>query len=381
MLVEQLAEQATERVGYSDFGPDGWREPLEVLVESLNAEADLSELGDAVIAYRLTEHLVARLEVEQCFSEHPEIADQVIERPVFGLGLPRTGSTALSHLLALDDEHRSLRTWEAGKPVPPPEFATAHADPRIEGAATEIAVVNQMFPDFVDMIPSSATGPQECLLLMALDFRSQMFEALARIPSYSEYLAATDFTSTYRYHRRVLQLLQWHCPPTSWRLRTPAHMQHIAELNAVYPDAEFIMTHRDITKVLPSVCALMSALSSPLTTKPDPLYVGGLMADQWEDSLRRLLAFRDDGQEARFHDIQFAAMQSDPVGAVRTLYGSLGETLRPATAGLMADWWAENSGNRAGGRRYDPAAYGLDLDELQRRFAFYGDRFTPADRQ
>ena len=270
MNVDQLIERATARVDLADFGPEGWREPLEVLTSSMTTEAGLNELGLAVTAQRLEDYLVTRLEIEKCFVDHPEIADEVIDRPVIGLGLPRTGSTVLSNLLSLDDGHRSLRTWEAGHPVPPPEASTQHSDPRIAEANAEILFINEMFPDFVGMLPTSATGPQECLLLMALDFRSQMFEATAKIPSYSEYLADCDMTPTYRYHRRVLQLLQWRCPPNKWWLKTPAHMQHIDELNAVYPDALFVMTHRDITKVMPSVCALMSALSSPMTDSPGP---------------------------------------------------------------------------------------------------------------
>jgi hypothetical protein len=373
----QLIEQACERVGSTDFGPTGWQEPLEVLVTAMNTEADLNELGEAVTAFRIVEFLVTRLEVEQCLREHPEISDQVIERPVFGLGLPRTGSTALSFMLAEDVEHRSLRTWEAGKPVPPPETATQHSDPRIAVAEAEISVINQMFPDFRGMLPTSGTGPQECLVLMALDFRSQMFEATAKIPSYSEYLSTCDFTTTYRYHRRVLQLLQWKCPPHRWWLKTPAHMQHITELDAVYPDAEFIMTHRDITKVIPSVCALMTALSAPMTDTPYPDYTGDLTTRQWEESLHRLLDFRDAGNEHRFHDVQFSDVQADPVGAIRELYASLHEELHPETAKKMSLWWAQNSADRAGQRRYDAAEFGLDLDDVRSRFAFYGNRFTP----
>lgn len=377
IVVDQLIEQATDRVGSTDFGADGWQEPLQILVDSVNTEASLTELGDAVTGFRITELLVNRLEIETCFAEHPEIADEVIAPPLVCLGLPRTGSTALSYLLALDDEHRSLRTWEAGKPVPPPETATEHTDPRIAQADAEIAVINQMFPDFVGMIPTSATGPNECLLLMALDFRSQMFEALARVPTYSDYIATCDFTTTYEYHRRVLQLLQWHCPPNLWCLRTPAHMQHIDELAKVYPDAQFIMTHRDITKVLPSVCALMNAFTTPMTDAPEPAYFGQLTEDQWSDSLQRTLAFRDNGNEDRFHDIQFADMQTDPIAAVGALYTDLGRELRPETAAKMSTWWAAESADRAGSRRYDPATYGLDLDEVRQRFAFYGERFTP----
>ena len=132
-------------------------------------------------------------------------------------------------------------------------------------------MTNEMFPGFFGMLPTSATGPQECILLMALDFRSQLFEGMARIPTYSSWLLACDMEPAYRYHRRVLQLLQWRCPPERWWLKTPAHMHSIAALDRIYPDARFVMTHRDVGKVLPSVCALFEALSNVLTEHPDPV--------------------------------------------------------------------------------------------------------------
>ena len=95
-----------------------------------------------------------------------------------------------------------------------------------------------------------------------------MFEGMCRIPSYSKWLLHCDMEPAYRYHRRVLKLLQWRCPPDRWWLKSPAHMLSIDALNAVYPDAQFVMTHRDVGKVLPSVCALYSTLTSVLTTRP-----------------------------------------------------------------------------------------------------------------
>ncbi len=176
----------------------------------------------------------------------------------------------MAYLLAQDPARRSLRTWEASTPCPPPETATEHTDPRIAEAQAGIDFTNEMFPGFEGMIPTSATGPQECLLLMALDFRSLIFEGMTLIPTYTSWLLQCDMEPAYRYHRRVLQLLQWRCPPERWWLKTPAHMLSIDALDAVYPDARFVMTHRDVGKVLPSVCALYDTFSSILTDRPRP---------------------------------------------------------------------------------------------------------------
>ncbi len=375
MEIDQLVDRACERAGSDDLGPDTWREGLEVLVRSLNTESALNEMGDGVMADQIVDHLVNRLEVERWYARHPEIDDQEIVSPLFGLGLPRTGSTALSFLLAQDTSRRSLRTWEASTPCPPPETATEHTDPRIAEAQVGIDFTLEMFPDFAGMLPTSATGPQECLLLMCLDFRSQMFEAMARIPSYSSWLLQCDMVPAYRYHERMLKLLQWRCPPTRWWLKTPAHMHSIDALDEVYPDARFVMTHRDVGKVLPSVCALYDTLSDILTERPDPAAIGRQNVETWRTSLERLIDFRDRGNGDRFHDLSFAAVQHDPMTEIEALYVALGDDLDDDARRRMADWWAESSKERSGPHHFRAEDYGLDPAAVREQFAFYTERF------
>jgi hypothetical protein len=372
--VATLVAAARERAGYDDFGDDSWREGLGVLVDALSTEGDLNATGEQVFADQIVGYLANRLEIERWYAAHPEIDEQEIVAPLFGLGLPRTGSTALSFLLASDPSRRSLRTWEASTPCPPPETATEDRDPRIASSAVGIEMINQMFPDFVGMLPSSPTGPAECLVIMALDFHSMVFEGMSLVPSHTEWLMSCDMESAYRYHKRVLKLLQWRCPPNRWWLKTPAHMPTIAALDAVYPDARFVMTHRDIADVLPSVCAVKHALMTPVTNHPDLLALGRHETALWSESLRRLIAFRDDGRENRFFDVGFAALQSDPIGTVEELYREMGDDLTPETRQRMVEWWESSAAERRSAR-VDPATFGLDPAVVRKEFAFYHDRF------
>ncbi len=372
---DQLVATACERAGSDDLGGDSWREGFEVLVHSLNTEATLSELGVAAMTDQIVGYLVNRLRVEQCYRTYPEIDEQRIVDPLFGLGLPRTGSTALSFLLARDPARRSLRVWEASDPCPPPESETEHTDPRIALAQAGIDFTNEMFPGMSEMLPTAAEGPQECLLPMAMEFRSLVFEGMAYVPSYTAWILQCDMVPAYRYHQRVLKLLQWHCPPDRWWLKTPAHMLSIEALNAVYPDARFVMTHRDVGKVLPSVCALYSTLSTVLTERPDPVAIGAHSVEIWQIALERLIEFRGRGNEGRFFDLMFDAVQRDPIGQVDLLYAGLGEVLSSEARRRMDDWWSESSKHRSGPGTYSPQIYGLDPTAIAEKFAFYHERF------
>lgn len=371
--VATLVAAAKARTGLDDFGEDTWQEGLEVLVKALAMEGDLNELGEAVFADQLTGMLSKRLDIESWYARHPEIDEQEINAPLFGIGMPRTGSTALSCLLACDPKRRSLRTWEADNPCPPPETATEGHDPRIAASAATIEISRQMFPDFVGMLPSSPTGPQECILVTAFDFRSQVFEGYALLPSYTEWLLRCDMVPAYRYHKRVLKLLQWRCPPTLWWLKSPAHMASIEALDAVYPDSRFIMTHRDIGDVLPSVCALKLALGAPLLAKQDAAALGQHELALWAEQLRRTIAFRRDGRSHRFFDVSFAELQQDPIKAVESLYLLLGDDLSAETRRRMQRWWAESAEDRRRGARGDLATFGLEARQIAEQFGFYHD--------
>ena len=266
--VDALIATARERTGLHDLGSESFHEGLTVLIDGAEAAGTFNELGIAVIHDQAVGFLVTRLEVEDWYRRHPEIDEQVIPPPLFGLGLPRTGSTALSYLQAEDPATRSLLTWETNAPTPPPDPATDSTDPRIAEAAVTISLIDEMAPKFKMMLPRSPTGPNECLQFMCLDFRSAMFAALGDNRLYQEWFDSCDMVSTYQYHERVLKLLQWKYPTRPWRLKSPAHMHSLDALLAVYPEARFVMTHRDIAQVIHSVVSLLDATSEMLRTGP-----------------------------------------------------------------------------------------------------------------
>jgi hypothetical protein len=375
-----LMARARQAAALDDFGEDSFREGLEVLLAAAEAEASLTPVGEAVVQAQILDFLTQRLKIEDWYRRHPEIDEQEIVAPLIGLGLPRTGSTAFSCLLAEDPEIRFIRNWENMWPCPPTEFATQHTDPRIAEAEVRGAQSAQMAPRIKSMLPMSATSPSECQNFMGYDFKSQVFQAFARIPSYSEWLHhKADLEPTYRYVKRVLKLLQWRCPPTRWRLKNPSHMPFITALDKVFPDARYWMTHRDVTKVLPSVADLYFELSKSLTEDPDPAYLGKLNTDCWALGLERLIAFRDlPGNETRFFDVHFAPVQRDPMPHIQALYDWLGEPLTETAKARMLAWRAATPRDKHGVHEYDAASFGLDLDRLRERFRFYSDRFGVA---
>ena len=370
-----LLDIARSETGLDDFGVDTFREGLEILVGSLREEARLNALGEKVLHDRIVGHLKQRLQIEDWYRRHPEIDAEPITAPLIGISLPRTGSTALSFLLAEDPNARSLRRMEAAQPCPPP--STLHGAGKVDNDSAMQAAAG-----LKAHVPSGSDAPAECQDLMALDFKSQIFQAFAQVPSYSQWLLDADLTSTYLYERRALKLLQWGFPARPWRIKCPTHLIYLKYLDAAFPDARFVMTHRDPTDVMLSVVDVYADIVAKFTDRLDMAYLAEMNITQWSEGMRRALAFRDDGNDERFYDIHFRAMHDDPVGQVRGLYAWLGEPVSEAFAQGMAHWWRENAENREPGSPRDPAVYGVDLERVRALFNTYNARMARwTDRQ
>lgn len=374
--VSHIIEGAKAATGLSNFGPDGWQEGLEILTDSANREADLNEMGVASFTGQCTLFLMRRLEIEDWYARHPEIDEEQIVAPLLVLGLPRTGSTALHSQLGEDPNVRVMRNWECMAPCPPPEAATYWTDPRIAEMEEQMKLREVLTPRMKQMLPSTATTPTEDQVTMGFDFKSQMFQSSFKIPTYVEWFNhKADLVPTMEYVKRVLKLLQWRCPPKNWRLKNPTYTLLIDALDKVFPDARYVMTHRDVADVIPSVADLYYELSRNNTDHPDKKWMGGLMRECCALGMQRMIDFRDRGNEHRFFDIHFAPFQKDPFPSLEGLYKFLGEELTQQTRDNVLRWRAEQPRDKHGLHEYDPSEFGLDRDELRQYYKFYSDRF------
>jgi hypothetical protein len=370
---DELLDEARRRTGLSRFGSDAFHEPLRRLLESVDHESRLTAAGLASFREVLLHALVNRLQVEDWYHRHPEIDDRSIVAPVFIVGFPRTGSTLLSYLLALDPNTRMIRQWESEQPCPPPE-AGSDADPRIAASEARHAAFFAAMPALAAMVPyGGASGPVECYELFYMTFQYAHYDMFVHCPSYTEwfYDAARDHHEAYRYHERVLKLLQWRHPPRRWVLKMPSHSLLIDTLNRKYPDARFIMTHRDPVKVLPSVTNLNLTVRRVHLEDPHPGWFGEQLVQAWDKAMQRLLEFRV-RNEHRFFDVYHGRQLADSQSQMRALYDWLAWPLPERYVAEVETW---RSRHPRSDNRYDIQDFGLDEASIRHRFAYYLERF------
>ena len=375
--VDSLLEKAQASTGLSDFGGDEFREPLALLVESLEKEARLTTLGRMVARGELLRLLENRLRLSELFRQHPEIAEQPVARPIFVVGPPRSGTTIFHDLLAMDPDNRVPLSWEACYPLPPPETATFHSDPRIARVQADLDRVDRLIPEFKKMHPMGAERAQECVAITSHDFASMIFQTQFEVSSYDRWVLDHDMRSALAWHRRFLQVLQWKAPGKRWALKSPQHLWHIQHVHREYPDALFVQTHRDPVRVMVSISSLVAALrrlaSDEVSLPEVARYYAWALAKGYDNTVR----YRKSGAlpASQVVDLYFQDFMKDQVGTVRRAYEHFGIELSDAAAKAMQTFLDENPADKHGAHFYRFEDTGIPEREARAMFKGYQDHF------
>jgi hypothetical protein len=372
--VEELEAAAVAATGLDDFGDPTYRDGLGILVASLDTEARLSEIGVAALTNQIQTALANRLRVIDWRRRHPEVAREVVASPLVVVGMPRTGTTLLSNLLACDPGRRALRRFEANDCIPPPEAATFAEDPRIEATRAASTMLDALNPGFKAIHHEPAEGPTECVTLLAQHFTSLLWETVANVPAYGEWLLAADEEPAYRYHHHVLQVLQSRAPGR-WSLKTPHHGLALDALFARYPDARVVVTHRDPVPVIASLCSLVRSLSGTFSDADHTAYIAAHWPHVAETIVTRIDATRDRRGDEQFLDVHYPDLLRDPLAVVRNIYAWEGTELTPVAEVAMRAYLADNAQGKFGRHAYSLDEFGLRPDAVRERFAVYTARY------
>ena len=364
-----LLAEAVDHAGSADFGPGDFREGLEMTLDSLARDGDLSQAGADRTVDDIRRRLVNRLEVERWYAEHPEVHDVEVRGPVDINGLPRTGTTALANMLSLDPRFRSLRRWEMARPCPPPVLGEEAGDPRRDDALEVIAGYGDIREKHI--FDLEATSEDHELLGMA--FHGPQFTL--PVSTYHQWWRDSDMTATYAYHRRLVKLLGSRRPPELWLFKAPHRTFHLEAFVAAYPDARFVMTHRDPVRSVPSWASIVASILPEPERERDLHRLGREASNHLRVSTERAMAARQRLGEDRFLDVHHRQMVRDPMGTVRRIYEWLGYELTPDVEGDIGRWQVENRSGAHGTHRYTAEQYGLtdaqlrsDFDEYVRHF-------------
>ena len=373
---KQIIDAAKNQTNLEYFGNPLFLEGFECLVQSINQEADLNDIGMEAQKHRLIGILANMLRIEDASVQYPEILNEEIKSPVVIVGLPRTGSTMTHRLLASDPRHTAMLWWEGRYPAMLPNEVRGHPDERMEMGKAEVEAVMQASPEALTIHPWDYKGADEEILLLEHTFFSTVPESFMRLPTYSKWVESQDHIHAYAQLKIMLQYLQWQNPGRNkkrWVLKSPHHLGFIDKLLKVFPDSKVIQTHRDPLKTVPSFCSMCSNLFEPLTNSYDKNEIGYHWAHKLAKVLNHCMEVSNLNKE-NFLNLEFKKMIKDPILEMEEVYNFIDEDFTDQAENAMNAWKEENQ-HEMGAHQYSLEEFGLERSFIDSYFSEYINQY------
>jgi hypothetical protein len=371
---QELIDRAVAQTGVDDFGRSTFLDGLDVLLESLAADAPYSPKDRQNAIDLVMRRLVNRLEIEAWFSANPEVENAPIDGPVSIVGLPRTGTTALGNIMSLDPQFRALRPWEQENPCPPPRLEDEENDPRRIAYRDRVEALLRDQPEQAAMHIWDTDATMEDTEVLGLDFRAQ--QMTMPVWRYHAWWRAGDMHDTFAYHARVVRLLQSHRPPNRWLFKAPHHKFHLDHMIDAYPDIRFVFTHRDPSKAVPSYASFIASLfPTDVVRKIGKERIGREIHNHLLTGMKHAMAAREKLGPDRFFDVHHEEFVKKPMVVLERIYDWLGLELTEPTRAGFERWRQQNPSGAHGAHRYTAAEYGLSTAAICEEYDFYTRAF------
>lgn len=371
---EVLHTRAREATGLDDFGPDDYRERMEMYLAELR-EIDMHAPGVVNFHVQLVQWLKNRLLLTDLLTRHPEIEEIELLPPVVIAGLPRSGTTHLHNLLAAAPTFRSLPYWESVEPFPLPAEQGVEPDPRIGRMDLALQTMDLLMPHFALMHEMTTDHAHEEIQLLANDFSTMLMETLAHVPRWTEYYWNRDQTPTYEYLVTQLKALQFLRGGGRWVLKSPQHLAQLPVIGRVLPGVRVVFTHRDPVPVALSMIAMVTYSARMHRDHVDVPVVAAAWVDRLEKLLDACVRDREVIAPDRSLDVRFDDFMADELGVAESIYALTGEDFDGRSRAAVAQYLQSHRRGRHGRVHTSADMFGLDPEELRERFAPYSARF------
>jgi hypothetical protein len=380
---DRAHEVVAKQLGSDDFGPADYLPGLKVLLQSMDYDPHFSALGRRVAWGRVIDALRGRAQAVQSMRNTARFATHPVLDPVVITGVPRTGTTALHRLMAVDSRFQGLQTWLLDSPMPRPAIETWKDYPQFQRTAAALEAQYAAAPEKRASHYRAAEEVHECCMLLRHSFVSNLWNCGWSAATYDAWWQCQSEAPAYDYFYRCVQLIGSNDPGKRWLLKNPGHIDNLDLLFAIFPHAKVIQTHRDPAKAVPSLVSVLMPLNKLMEENREAERAETMLMREtakWANAVRKCDRVRE-LHPGQVLDIVHADFHRDPMGVLERIYQfisvQIGEELR---AGFMQRI-QEKPELAYGAHRYDIANYGMTEDEVREPFGDYIKRFNLLEKR
>ena len=371
-----LFAEAEERTGLTDWGDTSVFEPaLDQLLSALETEADLNRIGRFDSWMGITSRLQQRLLLRR--AGYDRVPTQIADKPALVIvGPPRTGTTLLQRMLALDPETDALRYCDVTYPVPATRPGTAEDEAKIKEVSAELATLRKWAPDIIKIHEMEPRTPDEEVFLMNYTFTSFLEPLRAHVPSYWNWvLKSADLPALYRELKHLIAYVGQYRSGSRWVLKAPQHLWMLRHLLDEFPNAHVIWTHRDPAKSVPSMCSMSRAVRKRNSGSAHDEEIGADWLEMMAGGVAQAMQDRDKRPARLIFDVTFRDLMRDPEAVIREIYEAVGLDYPASMSTAIQRYLQENPRGKHGSHSYTAEEFGLSAGGIREHFTAYLERY------
>ncbi len=375
--LDRLHDVVAQETGSTDFGPADYLPGLKVLLQSMDYDPHFSPTGRRAAWGQVVGVLKGRVHAIRSMRDNPGFDAHSITSPVVITGVPRTGTTALHRLMAVDRRFQGLQTWLLDSPMPRPPIETWRNYPEFQKSAAILEAQYAAAPQQRAAHFLAAEEVHECCMVLRQSFVSNLWSCGWSAPTYDAWWQCQSEQPAYRHYCACVQLIGSNETQTRWLLKNPGHIENLDLLFAVFPDAKVVQTHRDPAKAIPSLVSLLMNLH--------PIFEDGraeqraeiMLAREvakWSSAVRKCEKVRTN-HPGNVLDVIHADFHREPMAVLERIYAFIGMDIPDDTSAAFARRIEEKPELARGVHRYDIADYGMTEEEARVPFHDYVQRY------
>ncbi|GGC15963.1 sulfotransferase [Novosphingobium endophyticum] len=383
MALDELHALVAREVGADDFGPDDYLPGLRTLLQSMDYDPQFTGQGRRYAWGHVVNTLKARAFAIAAMKANPGFDAERIVAPVVIIGIPRSGTTALHRLMAVDDRFQGLQSWLLDSPMPRPPRATWSDFPEFRKTVEVLENRYREAPGKRAAHSMAAEDVHECCMLLSQSFTSNILSCSWPAATYDAWWQSASEAPAYDHYHRCVQLIGRNDPDKRWLLKNPGHIENLDLLFAVFPDAKVIQTHRDPAKAVPSLCSLLMQLHPIFEERPADQRARIMMAREtvkWAHAVRSADAVREQ-HPGQVIDVVHSDFHRDPAGVIARIYDFVDMDIPGDIEAAMAQRIEEKPELSHGKHRYDIADFGMTAEQVREAFGDYVERFDLIERK
>ena len=382
--VDSLKQDAQKKTALHDFGSNSFCEPLDVLAECLNREAKLNAVGQYMMRKLLVDLLAERLRIQDFTQRSPKSLDEKIEKPLFVIGLPRSGTTFLFNLLCQDPNSVWIKHWELC--LPPQHLygdrlSQEEKHRLIQSCRQDLWLFKFLVPHIEKVHPVDITGPDECSYLLHRGFVNPLFAVYANIPTYLQWIESTWLKDEkasidlYQYYCQQIQILQYRNnhnsrgkDRTHWVFKSPVHITSLDSILTVFPDACFVHIHRDPLETVPSNCSLIAMMRGIFSDDVFLEDIGHQWLEWLSKAAKNVRTIRQDNPDMNITDIEYDQFINNPVATIREVYQRFDYAFPKTLEETLRRYILDHPKGKHGRHVYSLEQFGLNIGKIRQSF-------------